>query len=59
MLFSRDRTKYRLCRENGVELIYLSDRGFDYDKSLGDIYNDDNLFTDVGVMIENIRLREK
>ena len=58
-LFSRDCTKYRLCRENGVELIYLSDSVFDYDKSLGDIYNDDNLFTDVGVMIENIRLREK
>lgn len=52
-LFFRDNRKYHLCKDNGVELAYLSEREYKYDKSLIDFYNDDNLFTDVGDMVKN------
>ena len=49
----RDELKNRLCKENGINILYLSHSPQIISHS--DIYNDDNVFTSIKKMVEYIK----
>lgn len=51
--FYRDSTKYQLCKDNGLELIYLSDKAYNISDSICEIYNNGNLYYDIKDLLKD------
>ena len=45
--------RYQMCKDNGLELIYLSDKAYNISDSICEIYNNGNLYYDIKDLLKD------